>query len=143
MTALQHGAADRLSGGDPPGPHQAAGLFGEQPVAAGIGRAQQPDRAFQQVRGDIGRCGRGFPGRLGQPSDGLGVCCSGSAGEVLGDQQGRGMHVRQSLPGLAVQRAADAEREVFVDGVADQVVAEPQPVAVVFQHPRGRRAEQR
>jgi hypothetical protein len=45
--------AGRLGVGDPPGPHQAAGSFGEQPVAAGIPGCHQPGRLAQQVRGDL------------------------------------------------------------------------------------------
>ena len=40
--------------GDPPGPHKAARLFGEQPVAAGIPGCHQRGRLAQQIRGDIG-----------------------------------------------------------------------------------------
>ena len=88
MVAVQQRAAGCLSVGEPPGHQQAAGPFGEQPVAARIGRAHQPDRAFQEVRGDLWGCRRGFPGGPGQPPDGLGVSLPGSAGELLGDLQG-------------------------------------------------------
>jgi hypothetical protein len=46
---------------------------------------------------------------------------------------------RESLPGVAVQALAEAERKIRVDGVVDQVVAEAQPGIVVFQDPGGDR----
>ena len=43
----------------------------------------------------------------------------------------------ESLTGFSVQGEADAAGQVFVRGVADQVVAESQPGAVVGQHTGG------
>jgi hypothetical protein len=54
MGALQQHPAHLLGSGDAAGPHQTAGLFGEQAVAAGIRRIHQPDRPPQEVRGDVG-----------------------------------------------------------------------------------------
>ncbi len=42
------------------------------------------------------------------------------------------MPLRQPLTGLAVQRAADAERTILVDRITDQVVAERQLEAIVL-----------
>jgi hypothetical protein len=53
---------------------------------------------------------------------------------VLGDLQGWCAGLGQPLAGLTVQGPAHASGQVLVDGIADQVMAEPQPVAVVFQH---------
>ena len=55
---VQVGAEQRTAGcfgvGDPPGPHEAAGLFGEQASTAGVPAWHQPSRPAQQIRGDIG-----------------------------------------------------------------------------------------
>ena len=125
------------------GPHQTAGLFGEQAVAAGIRRIHQPDRPPQEVRGDVGRCRRRLPGRPGQPRDGLGVACARTAGQVLGDQQGWSVRVGQPLPGLVMQCLTDAAGQVLVDGIADQVVTKSQVGAVVSQDSCSDRLRQR
>jgi hypothetical protein len=54
QVAAEQRAAGRLSVADAPGPHQAAGPFGEQAITAGIPRCHQPGRPVQKVRGDIG-----------------------------------------------------------------------------------------
>ena len=118
-----------------PGEHQAAGPFGKQLVPARITRRHQPGCPPHQVSGDIRRSRRGLPGGPGQPGDGLGVARPGPAGQLLGHLQRRCLRSRQPLPGLMVQPAADAGRQVLVEGITDQVVAEPETGTVVFQHP--------
>ena len=136
-------AAGRLRVGDASRPHQAAGLLGEQPVAAGSAGSISATARSSRSAATSGRSRRGFPGGPGQPRDGLGVSAPGAAGEVLGDLQGRGTRLRQPLPGLAVQPAAHAARQVLIDAVADQVVAKPQDGAVVFEDARRDRLRQR
>lgn len=58
--AVQQRATHPPGGGDPVGPHEAAGLLDEHAVAAGIGRAHGRDRPLHEVGGDIGRGHRGF-----------------------------------------------------------------------------------
>ncbi len=57
-----------------------------------------------------------------------------AAPKLLGDLQGWCPSLGQPLAGLAVQGAADAACQVPEIGIADQLMAEVQPVAVVFQH---------
>jgi hypothetical protein len=51
---------------------------------------------------------------------------------VLGHGHGLGARLGQPPAGLAVQGQPHAGREVIVDGLVDEVVAEAEPVAVVF-----------
>jgi len=51
MGPAEQVAADHLAVPEPARPQQAEGLFGEQPVPAGIGPVHQPDRLPQQIRG--------------------------------------------------------------------------------------------
>jgi hypothetical protein len=41
-----------------------------------------------------------------------------------------------------VQPAADGHRQILVDGITDQVVAESETGTVIFQHPSGDRFRQ-
>ena len=137
VPAAEQQAADFEGVRNPPRQHQAASLFGEQPVAAGIGRRHQPDCAAHEAGGHIRGPPRSLPGGSGQPGDGLSVSLPGSARQVLRDLRGRRSCPGQPLTGLTVQPAADGGRQIFVDGITDQVVAEPELVTVIFQYPPG------
>ena len=143
MVPGQQRAADGLRLGRPPRPREAACLLDQQGVPARIGRVHQASGPGQQAGGGIGRGRHGLPGSLGEPPDRVGVARRRPAGQLLGDLQGRGARRGQPLPGLAVQPEADGAGQVLVDGVADQVVAEPQPGTVIGHHPGPDRAGQR
>ena len=53
---------------------------------------------------------------------------------MLGDLQGWCPGLGQPLAGLAVQGPAHAAGQILVDGIADQLMAEPQPGAVVVEN---------
>jgi hypothetical protein len=139
-------AAGRQGVGDPAGEHQEAGAFGEQPVTARVSRRHQPGCSPHQLRRHLRRSRRSLPRGSGQPGDGLGVVLSGAARQLLGHLQGRRSRSRQPLPGLTVQPAADGHRQILVDGITDQVVAEvvaeSETGTVIFQHPSGDRIGQ-
>ena len=143
MGPTQESAAGRHRVGDTPRQQQVARPLGEEPVAAGVLRSHQRDRAVQQAGGGRGRPRGCLLGSPGEPADGLAITLGCPAGEMLGDPQGRRSRPGQPLRRLAVQPAAHAGREVLVETVAEQVVTEAQRHAVVFDHPRPDRLGQR
>ena len=72
---------------------------------------------------------------MGQPPDRLRIAGPGAARKVLGPLQGRRTSSAQPQHGLAVAPEAYAAGQVLVEGIADQVVAEPEPLAVIGHHP--------
>ena len=83
-----------------------------------------------------------------QPADRFEVAGQRAAGELLGDLLGGRPGVGQGLAGGTVQVAAFGGQHVAVDGLADQVVAERQPVPVADDQarpamPRGARRRRR
>jgi hypothetical protein len=133
VLAVQQRAEGRLGLGQPPRPHERAGPVDQQPVPAGVGRVGQADGPLQQLGGDRRRPAGGLGRRPGQPGDGLPVPRGGAAGQVLGHGHGLGARLSQPPAGLAVQGQPHAGREVLVDGLVDEVVAEAEAVAVVFE----------
>jgi hypothetical protein len=100
--AAQYIAADGLGVGQATRPHQADGLFGQQPIPHRVGWVGEFQGPLQQVHGDRGRARRGHTGGSLQPVHGLAVARGRAARPLLGDPLGRRTSRSERAAGVQV-----------------------------------------
>jgi hypothetical protein len=139
MGAPEQLAAGGLRVGQVARPHQADRLLGQQRVPVGIGRRAELEGPPQQVHGDGRGTRRGPAGGPPQPGDRLGVAGRRAPHQVLGDPLGRRPGPGEGMSRVEVQATADRGRQVMVERLTDQVVAERQLDPAVVQDAPGHR----
>ena len=141
------GAEELLAGldgvADPSGQQQAACAFDPQPVTVDSCAIEQGQRTVEQRHCYRRRASRGRPCRARDPIDRGGVARRSRATELLCHLEHRSTSVGQPLSRFVVQPAADAEGEILVDRVANEVVAESDAVFLGLDDLRTERVGQR
>src|SRR6266542_3013182 len=104
-----------------------------QQLWAGRRGSSERSGPLQQVRGHRGLQLEALPGRLVQPTDRLRIARSGSPSDVGGDLHGTPTGGPQNARRMRMKLLAHGHRQVSVDRISDQVVAESQPIVQVHQ----------
>ena len=132
-------AGQRLPGGrlalaQQPGRHERLGELGQHRGALRVRVLGERDRLPIEVDRHAGRAARGIVRGLRERRHGTGVAGHRPAQQVVGHAIGRRAGLRQRLRELRVQAAPDRERHVLVEGIADQLVPERQPLTLLRDH---------